>query len=178
MPELKGSKTEANLMAAFAGESQARNKYTFFAAKARAEGYDAIADFFEETARNEMAHARTWFEYFYGDKTTSENLAEAAKGENYEWTEMYKEFAEVAKAEGFAEIAFKLEKVGDIEKIHEDRYLAIRKELDAGKIFKKDVAVDWMCINCGYVHNGLEAPAKCATCAYPQANFAIKAEAI
>ena len=178
MPELKGSKTEENLKAAFAGESQARNKYTFYAAKARAEGYDAIADYFEETARNEMAHAKTWFEYFNGEKSTSENLTDAASGENHEWTNMYKEMAATAKEEGFAEIAFKLEKVGEIEKLHEERYLAIKKELDAGKIFKKDGVVAWRCQNCGYIHEAAEAPAKCPVCGFTQANFELKSDEI
>ncbi|MCL2371165.1 rubrerythrin family protein [Candidatus Saccharibacteria bacterium] len=176
MPELKGSKTEANLMAAFAGESQARNKYTFFAERARADGYDAIANFFEETARNEMAHAKMWFEYFHGTHGTSDNLQAAAEGEHYEWTDMYKTFAEMAKEEGFTEIAFKLEKVGEIEKLHEERYLELKKALDDGKIFKKDEAVDWRCLNCGFTQNGTDAPAKCPVCGKEQDEFEIKSD--
>lgn len=178
MPELKGSKTEENLKAAFAGESQARNKYTFYAEKAREEGYEVIADYFLETARNEMAHAKMWFEYFNGEKSTSENLADAAAGENHEWTDMYKEMAATAKEEGFPEIAFKLEKVGEIEKLHEERYLAIKKELDDGKIFKKDGVVMWRCKNCGYIHVAAEAPAKCPVCGWSKAQFELKSDEI
>ena len=121
-----------------------------------------------------MEHAEIWFEYFHGKKTTSENLADAASGENYEWTEMYKEFAKTAKEEGFDEIAFKLEKVGEIEKSHEARYLSIKKTLDEGKIFKKDEAVEWRCQNCGFTHNTAEAPMKCPVCGHAQGDFEIK----
>ena len=178
MPELKGSRTEANLLAAFAGESQARNKYTFFAKKARKEGYNRIADFFEETANNELAHAKMWFNYFYGDKDTSENLAAAADGEHYEWADMYKGFAATAREEGFDEIADKMEYVAAIEKTHEERYLKIKETLDAGEIFKKNEMVEWRCENCGYVLEGKDAPEVCPACAHPQAYFEIKTDGI
>jgi len=174
--ELKGSKTEANLMTAFAGESQARNKYTFYASKARKEGFNQIADFFEETANNERAHAKIWFEFISeGIGTTEENLKDAADGENYEWTDMYAEFAKVAKEEGFDRIAYLFESVGKIEKEHEERFLALRENIKAGKVFNKDGQVAWVCKNCGNIHFGDKAPEMCPVCAHPQAFYEVKA---
>jgi len=174
--ELKGSKTEANLMTAFAGESQARNKYTFYASKARKEGFNQIADFFEETANNERAHAKIWFEFISeGIGTTEENLKDAADGENYEWTNMYAEFARVAKEEGFDRIAYLFESVGKIEKEHEERFLALRENIKAGKVFNKDGQVAWVCKNCGNIHFGDKAPEMCPVCAHPQAFYEVKA---
>jgi rubrerythrin len=164
MPELKGSKTEKNLMEAFGGESQARNKYTYYAKKAREEGYESIAAFFEETAANEQEHAEQWFKYFHGIGTTSENLKDAAAGENYEWSDMYARMARDAKEEGFDEIAFKFEKVAEIEKTHEERYNRIEKTLSDGKIFEKDGEIMWRCRKCGNLHFGKTAPQVCPVC--------------
>ena len=171
--ELKGSKTEQNLMAAFAGESQARNKYTYYAQMAREEGMEQIADIFEETARNEQEHAKLWFKALHEDKvpTTAVNLEDAAAGENYEWTDMYKGFAETAKEEGFAKIAFQMREVGKIEARHEARYLALAARVSGNKVFTNDQPVAWICANCGYVHIGEEAPKVCPVCAHPQAFF-------
>ncbi len=176
--ELKGSKTEQNLMAAFAGESQARNKYTYYASKAKKEGYEQIAAIFEETAKNEQEHAKLWFKALHdGDVPTTEvNLADAASGENYEWTDMYEEFARVAKEEGFTKLAFQFAEVGKIEKHHEERYLALLSNLKEDKVFKKEVEKMWICRNCGHIHSGLEAPALCVVCAHPQAHFELRAE--
>ena len=174
--ELKGSKTEANLMAAFAGESQARNKYTYYASKAKKEGYNQIAAIFEETAGNEKEHAEIWFKLFHGVGTTSENLADAAAGENYEWTDMYKNFAQTAKEEGFTKIAYLFEAVGAIEKEHEERYNKLKANLDGGKVFKRDEPQVWICANCGHIHVGPAAPGVCPVCDHPQAYFKIKAE--
>ena len=173
--ELKGSKTEQNLMAAFAGESQARNKYTYYAQMAREEGMEQIADIFEETARNEQEHAKLWFKALHGDKvpTTAVNLEDAAAGENYEWTDMYKNFAETAKAEGFAKIAFQMEQVAKIEKHHEERYLKLLAALEAGNTFKRETPVVWKCNNCGFIFEGLEAPERCPACDHPQAHFEV-----
>ena len=166
--ELKGSKTEANLMTAFAGESQARNKYTFYASKARKEGFNQIADLFEETANNERAHAKIWFEFLSeGIGTTEENLKDAAAGENYEWTNMYAEFAQVAKEEGFDRISYLFSEVVKIEKEHEERFLALEENIKAGK-------VAWICKNCGHIHFGDKAPEMCPVCAHPQAFFEVK----
>ncbi len=174
----KGSQTEANLLAAFAGESQARNKYTYYASAARKEGYQQIADIFEETADNEKEHAKLWFKYLHNGEVpkTEENLKDAAAGENYEWTDMYKKFAEVADEEGFAEIAEAMRQVAKIEKDHEDRYNALLKNVQDKKVFEKDEVVVWVCKNCGHVHVGKFAPQECPTCKHPQAYFEIKAE--
>lgn len=176
--ELKGSKTEQNLMAAFAGESQARNKYTYYAQKAREEGMEQIAEIFEETARNEQEHAMLWFKAVHGDHipTTIENLQDAASGENYEWTNMYKDFAETAKAEGFEKLAFQLEQVGKIEKAHEARYLALLNNVKKDMVFTSDEATVWVCGVCGYRHEGASAPKVCPVCANPQAHFAKEAK--
>ena len=175
--ELKGSKTEQNLMAAFAGESQARNKYTYYASQAKKEGYEQIADIFLETAENEKEHAKIWFKELHGGKVpkTIENLKDAAEGENYEHTTMYKEFAETAKAEGFEQIAKLFEMVGGIEKEHEQRYLALLKNIEEGVVFKKDKVVMWKCRNCGYIHVGEEAPAVCPVCKHAQSFFEVRA---
>ncbi len=174
--ELKGSKTEKNLQAAFAGESQARNKYTYFASKAKKEGYEQISAIFTETAANEKEHAELWFKYLNGIGTTAENLKAAAAGENEEWTDMYVRFANEAKEEGFDDIAARFEGVGAIEKEHEKRYLALLKNLEDGKVFKKDGVVIWKCRNCGHIHVGTEAPQVCPVCAHPQAYFEVIGE--
>ena len=174
--ELKGSKTEANLWKAFAGESQARNKYTYFASAAKKEGYEQIAAIFQETADNEKEHAKLWFKQLKGIGTTAENLKAAAAGENEEWTEMYKEMAETARAEGFDQLAALFEGVGAIEKEHEERYLALLKNLEEGKVFKKGEVYIWKCRNCGHIHMGTEAPAVCPVCAHPQAYFELVAK--
>ncbi len=176
--ELKGSKTEANLMAAFAGESQARNKYTYFASKARKEGYEQIAAIFEETALNEKEHAKIWFKLLNGGiiPSTKENLLSAADGENYEWTDMYDEFAKVAKEEGFNDIAFLFEEVGKIEKEHEQRYRKLIENIDGGLVFSKDGDRIWKCRNCGHIVIGKSAPDICPVCRHPQAYFEIKSE--
>lgn len=171
--ELKGSKTEKNLLAAFAGESQARNKYTYFASKAKKEGYEQISSIFQETADNEKEHAKIWFKLLNGIGDTMENLKAAASGENYEWTSMYKEFAEQAKEEGFNEIAVLFEKVAEIEKEHEERYLALLKNLEEGMVFKKDGVVVWKCRNCGHIHVGAVAPEVCPVCDHPKAYFEV-----
>lgn len=174
--ELKGSKTEKNLQAAFAGESQARNKYTYFASKAKKEGYEQISAIFTETAANEKEHAELWFKYLGGIGTTAENLKAAAAGENEEWTDMYVHFANEAKEEGFDDIAARFAGVGAIEKEHEKRYLALLKDLEDGKVFKKDGVVIWKCRNCGHIHVGTEAPQVCPVCAHPQAYFEVVSE--
>lgn len=156
---LKGTKTEKNLMAGFAGESEARNKYTYYASKARKEGYNQIAAIFEETANNEKEHAKLWFKLLHdGMPSTEENLKDAAAGENYEWTDMYAKFAKEAREEGFDKIAYLFEAVGKIEKEHEERYLKLLENLNEGKIFKRDEEVVWQCQNCGHVYVGTEAP--------------------
>ena len=176
--DLKGSKTEANLMTAFAGESQARNKYTYYASKAKKEGYEQIAAIFEETAGNEKEHAKMWFKYLVGGEVpdTITNLEDAANGENHEWTEMYKEFAEVAKEEGFTEIARKFELVAAIEKEHEKRYLRLLEGIKNETTFNKEESTVWVCRNCGHVHIGKTAPKVCPTCNHPQSYFEIKNE--
>ena len=176
MAELKGSKTEKNLMAAFAGESQARNKYTYYASKAKKDGFVQIANIFEETANNEKEHAKIWFKLLHGGSIpeTAENLEDAANGENYEWTEMYKEFAEVAREEGFDRIASLFEMVGKIEKEHEERYNTLLKNLEEGIVFERSEEVVWVCRNCGHIHVGKSAPKVCPTCAHPQSYFEIK----
>jgi rubrerythrin len=174
--ELKGSKTEANLMTAFAGESQARNKYTYFASKARKEGYVQIANLFEETANNEKEHAKIWFKLLEGIGSTEENLKSAAEGENYEWTDMYATFAKEAKEEGFDKIAFLFESVAKIEKEHEERYLALLKNVQDRTVFQKGEIVIWQCSNCGHIHVGLQAPEVCPVCEHPQSYFQMVAK--
>ena len=176
--DLKGSQTEKNLAFAFAGESQARNKYTYFASKAKKEGYEQIAAIFQETADNEKEHAKMWFKYLEGGavKSTAENLKAAAEGEHEEWTSMYKEFAEVARKEGFDEIAAKFEMVGKIEKEHEERYLELLDKVKGGKVFIAPVVVVWKCRNCGHIHVGKEAPQICPVCAHERAYFELRAK--
>ena len=173
--ELKGSKTEQNLMTAFAGESQARNKYTYFASKAKKDGYVQIAKIFEETANNEKEHAQIWFKLLDGIGTTEENLKAAAEGENYEWTDMYKTFAEEARAEGFTKIAYLFEEVGKIEKEHEERYKALLANVEGGLVFSRDGDMVWICGNCGHIHIGKSAPEVCPVCAHPKAYFELRA---
>ena len=176
--ELKGSKTEQNLMAAFAGESQARNKYTYYAQMAREEGMEQIADIFEETARNEQEHAKLWFKALHEDKvpTTAVNLDDAAAGENYEWTDMYAKFAKEAREEGFDYIANLFDGVAAIEKEHEERYRKLLANIEQGIVFSRDGDMVWQCANCGHIHVGKEAPEICPVCAHPQAYFQLKAE--
>ena len=176
--ELKGSRTEANLMTAFAGESQARNKYTYYASKAKKDGYVQIAQIFEETANNEKEHAKIWFKLLHdgGIPTTVENLKDAAEGENYEWTEMYAEFAKVAKEEGFDHIAALFEMVAKIEKDHEERYKKLLANIEGGLVFSRNGDMMWICSNCGHVHIGKAAPEICPVCAHPKAYFMMKAE--
>ena len=176
--ELKGSKTAANLAAAFAGESQARNKYTYYASKAKKEGYEQIAAIFTETAENEKEHAKIWFKLLHDGAIpdTIENLKDAAAGENYEWTDMYKTFAEEAREEGFTKIAALFEMVGKIEKEHEERYLKLLKNIEDGVVFSKDGDAIWQCRNCGHIVIGQKAPAVCPVCDHPQAFFQVKPE--
>ncbi len=176
--ELKGSRTEANLMAAFAGESQARNKYTYYASQAKKDGYEQIAAIFEETAGNEKEHAKLWFKELNGGivPTTLDNLKDAASGENYEWTEMYEEFARVAKEEGFDQIAFLFEEVGKIEKHHEERFLKLIDNIENNLVFQKGEEKVWICRNCGHVYIGEKAPAVCPVCAHPQSYMELKSE--
>lgn len=187
--ELKGSKTEKNLLTAFAGESQARNRYTYFASQARKDGFVQIADIFEETANQEKEHAKRFFKFLKGGEveiaaafpagvigSTAENLKAAAAGENYEWSSMYPSFAKTAREEGFEAIARVFEAVSVAEKQHEKRYLGLLKNVEAGTVFKKDTKVVWRCRNCGYLHEGTEAPKECPACAHPQAYFELLAE--
>jgi len=169
--ELKGSKTEANLMAAFAGESQARNKYSYYAKQAKKDGYEQIAEIFEETAMNEMEHAKMWFKELHGGSvpSTIENLKDAAGGENYEWTDMYKEFANVAREEGFDQIAFLFEGVAAIEKEHEERYLTLLKSVEDDLVFKSEEETIWICRNCGHVYRSKEALEVCPICKHGKA---------
>lgn len=178
MENIKGTKTEANLMAAFAGESQARNKYTFYASKARKEGYVQIANLFEETANNEKEHAKIWFKLLHDGEIadTATNLKDAAAGENYEWTDMYKRMAEEAEAEGFPELAAKFRGVGKVEAAHEKRYQRLLDHYREGKTFKDEAPLGWKCGNCGYIYEGEEAPEVCPVCAHPKAYFERKAE--
>lgn len=176
--KLKGSKTEQNLMTAFSGESQARNKYTYYASKAKKDGYEQIAAIFEETANNEKEHAKLWFKLLCGGDipTTAQNLADAAAGENFEWTDMYDRMAKEAKEEGFDHIAFLFEEVGKIEKEHEARYKKLLENVQDGKVFEAGEIKIWKCRNCGHIVVGTKAPAVCPVCAHPQAYFEIKAE--
>ena len=176
--ELKGSKTESNLMAAFAGESQARNKYSYYASKAKKDGYEQIAALFEETANNEKEHAKMWFKELHGGSvpSTEENLADAIDGENYEWTDMYQEFAKTAREEGFDRIAKLFESVGEIERHHEERFKKLLKNIEDKVVFSKDGEAIWICRNCGHVVVGSEAPAVCPVCAHPQSFFELKSE--
>ncbi|MDR0334394.1 MAG: rubrerythrin family protein [Methanomassiliicoccaceae archaeon] len=176
--ELKGSKTEANLAAAFAGESQARNKYTYFASAAKKEGYEQIAEIFLESAENEKEHAKMWFKLLHDGAVpkTAENLKAAAEGENYEWTVMYADFAKAAKKEGFSDIAKLFEGVAKIEKEHEERFLKLLKNLKEGVVYKKGDAIMWKCRNCGHIHVAKAAPAECPVCAHPKAYFEVRAQ--
>lgn len=175
--ELKGSKTEANLWAAFAGESQARNKYTYFASKAKSEGFVQISNIFNETANNEKEHAKIWFKLASGGiGDTATNLKLAAEGENDEWTSMYPEFAKVAKEEGFDKIAYLFDAVAKIEKEHEERYRILLKNVNEDEVFEKSDKVIWQCANCGHIHVGTEAPGICPVCDHPQAHFQVLAQ--
>lgn len=176
MAELKGSKTEKNLWEAFAGESQARNKYSYFASKAKKEGYVQIANLFEETANNEKEHAKIWFKLLNGIGTTAENLKAAAEGENYEWTDMYDTFAKEADEEGFTDIARLFRGVAAIEKEHEERYRKLLANVEGGLVFSRDGEMIWQCGNCGHICVGKSAPNICPVCDHPQAYFQIKAE--
>jgi rubrerythrin len=177
MAEIKGTKTEKNLNAAFAGESQARVKYQFYASKAKKEGYEQISAIFQETSDNEKEHAKIWYKLLHdGVADTMTNLKDAAAGENYEYTDMYKKFAEDAREEGFNEIAELFEKVGEIEKHHEERYLKLVENIEKGMVFKGDGVTVWKCRNCGYIHIGDSAPEKCPVCDHPQSYFEIQAE--
>ncbi|MDY7010983.1 MAG: rubrerythrin family protein [Planctomycetota bacterium] len=187
--DMKGSRTQKNLMSAFAGESQARNRYTYFASQAKKEGYVQISDIFEETAGQEREHAKRLFKFMIGGEAeitmsfpfgviggTAENLKAAAAGENHEWTKMYPEFAKIAREEGFGEIADAMEAIAVAEKQHEKRYLSLANNIADGKVFKKDKPIVWRCRNCGYLHEGAEAPEECPACAHPQAHFEILGE--
>ena len=172
---LKGTKTEANLMMAFAGESQARNKYTYYASKAKKEGYEQIAALFLETAEQEKEHGKIWFKLLHdGIGTTAENLADAAAGENYEWDEMYPTMAKVAREEGFEEIANLFESVAEVEKVHEEKYKKLLANIEQGIVFSRDGDTVWQCRNCGHIHVGKKAPKECPVCSHPQAYFEIK----
>lgn len=176
--ELKGSRTEKNLIAAFSGESQARNKYTYFASKAKKDGYEQIAQIFLETAENEKEHAKLWFKYLEGGdiKSTEENLKAASSGENYEWTDMYKGFALVAEEEGFSEIAEKFRLVAEVEKSHEERYLALLENVENGLVFSREGEMIWRCRNCGHIVVGKKAPEMCPLCSHPQSYFELISE--
>ncbi len=172
--ELKGSRTEANLMAAFAGESMARGKYTYYAGQARREGYNEIAEVFEETAKNEQEHGKIWFKLLHGGiQDTQSNLTDAAAAENYEWTDMYKRFAEEARQEGFENIARLFDGVGKIESHHENRYNCMLKNVMDGSVFRKDGQKAWLCMNCGHIHYGDTAPELCPVCEHPKAFFKV-----
>ncbi len=173
--ELKGSRTEANLWTAFAGESQAHTKYLYYASKAKKDGYVQISKLFEETAKNEKEHAKIWFKLLNGIGTTEENLLHAAEGENYEWTDMYAEFAKVAKEEGFDHIAFLFEGVGKIEKDHEERYRKLLSNIEGGLVFSREGDAIWECSNCGHIHIGPNAPEMCPVCAHPRDHFQLRA---
>ncbi len=186
---VKGTQTEKNILTAFAGESQARNKYTYFASKARNEGYRQVAEIFEETANQEKEHAKRLFKLLEGGEVevtaafpagviagTVENLEAAAGGENYEWTEMYPSFAKTAREEGLEDIAGVFEAIANAEKQHEKRYQALKRNIEAGEVFSRDEETTWRCLNCGYVHEGTEAPKECPACAHPQAHFELLCE--
>ncbi|MCM1108654.1 MAG: rubrerythrin family protein [Clostridium sp.] len=177
MKELKGTKTEKNLMEAFAGESQARNKYTYYASKARKEGYEQIAALFEETAQNEKEHAKLWFKYLHGDDVpdTMTNLRDAADGENYEWTDMYDRMAAEAEEEGFTQIAYRFRAVAAIERHHEERYRRLLQNIEEGIVFSREGDAVWICRNCGHVVVGKNAPTVCPVCSHPQSFFEIEA---
>lgn len=176
--DIKGTKTEANLMSAFAGESQARNKYTYYASKARKEGYEQVGNLFQETADNEKEHAKIWFKLLHNDDvpSTIDNLKDAANGENFEWTDMYAKFAKEARDEGFTQIANLFEQVGKIEKEHEERYLALLKNIEDGIVFEKDNVSIWKCLNCGHIHVGNKAPTMCPVCKHPQSYFELQSK--
>jgi rubrerythrin len=176
--ELKGSKTEANLLAAFAGESQARNKYTYYASQAKKEGYEQVAELFLESAENEREHAKIWFKQLHDGAVpgTIDNLKDAANGENYEHTQMYVQFEKDAREEGFDQIANLFKMVGEIEKHHEERFLALLKNLESGAVFEKDQVVVWKCRNCGHLHVGKTAPKVCPVCKHPQSFFEVQAQ--
>ena len=176
MSKYAGTQTEKNLLAAFAGESQARNKYTYFASKAKKDGYEQIAELFLKTADNEKEHAKLWFKELDGIGSTAENLAAAADGENYEWTDMYEEFAKTAEAEGFAELAAKFRGVAAIEKAHEERYRALLNNIETKKVFEKSEVKIWECRNCGHLVIGEKAPEVCPVCNHPQAYFEVRKE--
>mgnify|MGYP000000755657 FL=1 len=177
MSNLKGTKTEKNLAAAYAGESEARNKYTYYASQAKKDGYVQIANLFLETAENEKEHAKIWFKLLHdGIGTTAENLLDAAKGENYEWTEMYATFAKEAREEGFDHIAYLFEQVAAIEKEHEERYRKLLANVEGKMVFSKEGDAMWQCSNCGHIVIGKDAPQVCPVCAHPQAYFQVKAE--
>ena len=178
MNVLKGTKTEANLLAAFAGESQARNKYSYYASKAKKDGYVQIAAIFEETANNEKEHAKMWFKLLHDNAvpSTIENLKDAAEGENYEWTDMYAKFAKEAEEEGFEHIAYLFNEVAKIEKEHEERYRKLLANIEGDLVFSRDGDVIWQCSNCGHIHVGKKAPEVCPVCAHPQSYFQVKAE--
>lgn len=176
MSNIKGTKTEKNLLEAFAGESMARNKYTYFASKAKKDGYVQIAKFFEETANNEKEHAKIWYKLLNGGTVSStiENLKSAAEGESYEWTDMYATFAKEAREEGFEEIAILFDEVGKIEKIHEERYRKLLANIESGEVFKREDKQEWECMNCGHIHSGEEAPLVCPVCKHPKSYFMIQ----
>ena len=176
MSKYSGTQTEKNLLAAFAGESQARNKYTYFASKAKKEGYEQIAALFQKTADNEKEHAKLWFKELEGIGDTAANLKAAAEGENYEWTDMYKGFAETAEKEGFPELAARFRMVAEIEKHHEDRYRALLNNVETAAVFEKSEVKVWECRNCGHIVVGTKAPEICSTCAHPQSYFELHAE--
>ena len=178
MKELKGTKTEANLQTAFAGESMARNKYTYYASKAKKDGYVQIGKLFEETANNEKEHAKIWFKLLHGGEMpdTPANLLDAAEGENYEWTDMYATFAKEAREEGFDEIAFLFDGVAAIEKEHEERYRKLLANIEGGLVFSRDGDMIWQCGNCGHIHVGPKAPQVCPVCAHPQSYFELRAQ--
>ena len=175
MKELKGTRTEQNLLTAFAGESQARNKYTYFASVAKKEGYEQIAAIFLETADNEKEHAKLWFKALGGIGNTAQNLLSAAEGENYEWTEMYDEFAKVAEEEGFTALARQFRAVAAVEKEHEERYRKLLENVETAQVFAKAGITVWVCRNCGHIHIGTEAPKACPVCVHPQSYFEVRA---
>jgi rubrerythrin len=176
MKELKGTKTYENLQTAFSGESQARNKYTFYASKAKKDGYVQISRLFEETAANEKEHAELWFKYFHGIGDTTENLKDAAEGEHYEWTEMYAEFAKTAREEGFDEIARQMENVAKVEAEHEKRYLKLKANIESGEVFERKEPVKWQCSNCGFIYEGKKAVDECPACKHAKAYFQLMEE--